>query len=111
LERKPIAKRSAHMKIIIVGGTGTIGKAVYSELSERHSVISVGNTGGAFQVDITDTKSIEALYQAIGPFDALVSATGKVHFYPLNEFTPEEYQIGLDSKLMGQVNLVLLGLK
>ncbi|BCA96587.1 short chain dehydrogenase [Legionella antarctica] len=99
------------MNIIIVGGTGTIGKAIVKELAPRHNTISVGNTHGDFHVDIADINSIDALYQAIGPFDALISATGKVEFAPLTEFTPEQYQTGLNSKLMGQVNLVLLGLK
>ncbi len=99
------------MNIIIVGGTGTIGKAITKELAPRHDIISVGNTNGDFQVDITDTSSIDALYRAVGSFDALISATGKAHFAPLTEFTAEQYQTGLNSKLMGQVNLVLLGLK
>jgi NAD(P)-dependent dehydrogenase (short-subunit alcohol dehydrogenase family) len=99
------------MKIVIVGGTGTIGKAVCEELGQRHTMITVGNKSGEYQVDIRDTNSIEKLYQSIGNFDALVSTTGQVHFTPLNEFTPEQYAIGLNSKLMGQVNLVLIGLK
>jgi NAD(P)-dependent dehydrogenase (short-subunit alcohol dehydrogenase family) len=99
------------MKIIIVGGTGTIGKAIAQELAPRHTLIAVGNTNGDFRVDITNQDSIETLYREIGSFDALVSATGTVHFGALNEFTPEQYQIGLNSKLMGQVNLVLHGLK
>ena len=37
--------------------------------------------------------------------------TGVVHFGSLTEFTAEQYKIGLESKLMGQVNLVLTGLK
>lgn len=99
------------MKIIIVGGTGTIGTAIAKELAPRHTVVSVGRTRGDFQVDICDTNSVERLYQAIGPFDALIAATGDVHFAALTEFTAEQYRIGLNSKLMGQVNLVLLGLK
>lgn len=99
------------MKIIIVGGTGTIGKAIADELSPRHSIITVGHKSGDMQVDITDKPSIERLYQSVGKFDALIAATGHVHFAPLTEFTSEEYNIGLQSKLMGQVNLVLIGLK
>lgn len=99
------------MKIVIVGGTGTIGNAISTELSKRHTVISVGHTRGDFQVDIRDTNSIKTLYQTIGSFDALVAATGEVHFGPLTEFTAEQYNIGLNSKLMGQINLVLIGLK
>lgn len=99
------------MKIIIVGATGTIGCAVAKELAPRHSIVYVGHTQGDVQVDITDEHSIDRMYRAIGPFDALISATGKVHFSPLLECSRSDYQIGLDSKLMGQVNLVLIGLK
>lgn len=36
------------MKVILVGATGTIGKAVLNELEKRHEVIKVGNSGGIF---------------------------------------------------------------
>lgn len=99
------------MKIIVVGGTGTIGKAVVKELSQRHSVVVAGHTHGDINVDMTDTKSIEAMYKAAGKFDAVIATTGKVHFGALPEMTAEHYQIGLQSKLMGQINLVLIGLQ
>lgn len=99
------------MKIIIVGGTGTIGQGVVNELSRRHEVLTVGHQRGDLQVDITNTNSITDMYKKIGSFDAVVSTTGKVHFDSLEKFTAENYAIGLQSKLMGQVNLVLLGLK
>ena len=99
------------MKIIIVGGTGTIGSAVVKELSPRHELIIVGHNHGDIKADITDNASIENMYQKAGKFDALISTTGKVHFGPLSEFTAEQYNIGLKNKLMGQVNLVLIGLK
>ncbi|SRR5579883_2349050 len=98
------------MKIIVVGGSGTIGKAVVNELAKRHSVVVVGHVQGEVQVDITDVKSIEKMYQTIGKVDAVVSTTGSLHFGPLPELKAEHYQIGLQSKLMGQVNLVLVGL-
>jgi NAD(P)-dependent dehydrogenase (short-subunit alcohol dehydrogenase family) len=61
-------------------------------------------------VDITNLQSIKRLYDKIGEFDSVVSATGNLHFGPLEQFTPEQFEIGLRSKLMGQVNLVTLGL-
>jgi len=94
------------MKIILVGATGTIGKAVAAELSQRHEVVQVGHHSGAYQVDIADLSSINALFAAIGPFDALVSATGKVHFAPLENLSADDFALGLNNKLMGQVNLV-----
>lgn len=99
------------MKIIVVGGTGTIGKAVVNVLSQRHDIITVGHKSGDVQADIHDVTSIEKMYKTIGEFDAVVSTTGNLHFGPLDQFTPELYEIGLKSKLMGQVNLVLIGQK
>ena len=98
------------MKIIVVGATGTIGKAVVKELEARHDIVRVGHSSGDIQVDITSEASIKAMYDQAGSFDALVSATGAVHFGPLNEISPEEWNLGLQSKLMGQVNLVLQGM-
>jgi NAD(P)-dependent dehydrogenase (short-subunit alcohol dehydrogenase family) len=99
------------MKIVLVGATGNLGKAVDRALNSRHEIIRVGHTQGDLQVDIADPRSIEDLFEKIGEFDALVSTTGDVHFGPLEEFTQENFHVGLRSKLMGQVNLVMLGLK
>lgn len=97
------------MRIVVVGATGTIGKAVVAALEDRHEIVKVGHTGGDHQVDIADSGSIRRLFEAIGRFDALVSAAGKVHFGALAELTEKEFELGLRNKLMGQVNLVLIG--
>src|ERR1700748_1306127 len=99
------------MKIILVGATGTLGRAVDSALSPRHEVVRVGRKGGDLQVDVADPKSIEKLYAKTGEVDAVISATGDVHFGPLEEFTQPHFEVGLRGKLMGQVNLVVLGIK
>ena len=99
------------MKIILIGAAGTLGSAVDKALKARHEVVRVGRKSGDFQVDITDPASIEQLFSKIGEFDAVVSTAGDVHFGPLAEFTQDKFQIGLRSKLMGQVNLVAFGLK
>ena len=41
----------------------------------------------------------------LGQFDALVVASGSVAFNGLTEMTDEQWQVGLESKLMGQINL------
>jgi NAD(P)-dependent dehydrogenase (short-subunit alcohol dehydrogenase family) len=99
------------MKIILIGGAGTLGRAVDKALKARHEIVRVGRKSGDFQVDITNPASIEQLFSKIGEFDAVVSTAGDVHFGPLAEFTQEKFQVGLHSKLMGQVNLVVLGMK
>jgi NAD(P)-dependent dehydrogenase (short-subunit alcohol dehydrogenase family) len=99
------------MKIILIGATGTLGSAVYKALKARHEIVKVGRKSGDLQVDITDPASIEQLFSKIGEFDAVVSTTGDVHFGPFAEITQDKFQIGLRSKLMGQVNLVAFGMK
>lgn len=97
------------MKVVVVGGTGTLGTAVVAELTPRHDVIAIGHTRGDVKVDITDLDSIRKMYDGLGSFDALVSTTGTAFFGPFADLTDETCEIGLRSKLMGQVNLVLLG--
>src|SRR3954466_3268710 len=97
------------MKIVVVGATGVVGKAVVAGLKPRHEVVQVGKTRGELQVDIKDSASIAALFNRIGKFDDLVSTVGKVHFGEFADLTEKEFAVGLKDKLMGQVNLVLLG--
>lgn len=97
------------MKIIVFGATGTIGKAVVHELSPRHEIIKVGKNSGDFHCDIRDENSVRKLFKKVGEFDALVTAAGNVHFADFEKMTHDLYQIGLQDKLMGQVNLVLIG--
>jgi len=97
------------MKIIIIGASGTIGKKVTEVLQGRHEIITAGSKSGAFQLDITSPESIEAFYKQVGSFDALISTTGSGHFGPLASTTPADFKKGIESKLLGQVNLVLIG--
>ena len=99
------------MKIIIIGGNGVLGSAIVKAVSPQYDVISVGREHGDIQADITDLKSIEKMYQSVGPFDALVLATGSVPFGPLTELNAMHYQRGLENKLMGQISVVLLGIQ
>ena len=99
------------MKIILVGASGTIGQAIDRELRERHDIVRVGRNSGELQVDITDPASIRRLFEQTGPFDALISAAGNAHFGALEELSAKEFAVGLDDKLMGQINLVLIGLE
>jgi NAD(P)-dependent dehydrogenase (short-subunit alcohol dehydrogenase family) len=97
------------MKIVVVGGTGTVGKAVVAALQGRHEVIKVGRKSGDEQVDMTDSASIRALYKRLGKVDAVIATAGHVHFGPFAKLGEKEVEIGLKDKLMGQVNLVLIG--
>jgi len=94
---------------MVIGATGTIGRAVVENLSSRHEVIRVGHKDGAYRVDISSPDSIKQLYEAIGPVDAVVSAAGLAKFAPFDQLTDAELLLSVTNKLMGQVNLVRIG--
>jgi len=97
------------MKIIVIGATGTVGKAVAEQLGQRHEIVAVGSSSGQYRADIADIAQVRAVFaqivEQIGKVDAVVVAAGNLAFAPLAGFTPEQFRVGLDSKLMGQVNV------
>lgn len=97
------------MRILIIGATGPIGRAVVEELSSHHEIVTAGRSHGDVRVDIRDRESASQLFREVGTLDAIVCAAGHVHFDPLDKMTFEKFQVGLQDKLMGQVNLVLAG--
>src|SRR5262245_19036045 len=97
------------VRIIVVGGTGSIGTAVVEHLSARHDVVVAGRRSGDVQVDITSPDSVLSMYRRIGSFDALACAAGEAHFGPFATVTEDELALGVHSKLLGQMRLVLLG--
>lgn len=97
------------MKIILIGATGTIGKHVAGALEKDHQLVKAGSKSGDVQVNITDPESIKAMFEKTGAFDALICVAGDGHFGPLEKMTDADFRVSVNSKLMGQVNLVLIG--
>ena len=97
------------MRILVVGAHGTVGKAAVAELGRRHEIITAGRSAGDVRVDIADEASIRAMYAKVGKIDAVVATAGHVHFGPLASMTGDQFKSGLLDKLLGQVNLVLIG--
>ena len=98
------------MKILIVGGAGTIGKKVSTHLSKKHEIIAAGRTSGDVPVDMAHCDSIKSMFEKIGKVDAIVCIAGEAKWAQFDSLTEEDFYIGLKSKLMGQVNLVRIGL-
>ena len=99
------------MRIAIIGASGTLGRAVRAELAKnpQHDIICVGRHHGDLQVDITDDASVDALFAKTGKLDAIIATTGNVFFGPLESMTAEDFNSGLQDKLLGQVRLALKG--
>jgi NAD(P)-dependent dehydrogenase (short-subunit alcohol dehydrogenase family) len=98
------------MRIVVIGSTGTIGRPVVSHLTSRHDVIQVGHSRGDYRIDLGSVESIRAFFGRIGSVDAVVCCAGVARFKPLDQLTDEDFAISVQNKLMGQINLVRLGL-
>jgi NAD(P)-dependent dehydrogenase (short-subunit alcohol dehydrogenase family) len=97
------------MRVLVVGTAGNVGKAAVAELKPRHEVITAGRSSGDVRVDLLDAASISAMYEKLGKLDAVVACAGHAHYGPLATMNEAQFMVGLKDKLMGQVNLVLLG--
>src|SRR4051794_30336115 len=98
------------LRILLVGASGTLGRAVAAELGARHEIISAGRNSGDVRLDMTDTPSIIAALGKAGRLDAVICTAGHVTFAPLADFKPSSYgeslhTVGIKDKLLGQVNL------
>lgn len=93
------------MKVIVIGGHGTIGRKVSERLEEKHEVVRVGRSSGEFQVDISNEDSVSAMFQSIKNADAVVCIAGEAKWDKFQTMTEEDYYVGIKSKLMGQVHV------
>lgn len=99
------------MRIVVVGATGTIGRAVVSALQGAgREIVSVSRKSTPITVELADTASIISMFKLVGQVDAVVSAAGTARFNTFRELSDEDYEHSLRNKLMGQVNLVRYGL-
>ena len=97
------------MKILVIGGNGTIGKPVVKHFSESDEVIVAGRNSGDVSLDIADPDSIKKAFEQIGKVDAIVCIAGEAKWDDFDNLSEQDYYVGIKSKLMGQVNLVRIG--
>ncbi|MGA7180633.1 MAG: short chain dehydrogenase [Thiobacillaceae bacterium] len=96
------------MRILVIGATGTIGRAVVDVFKPVHEVVPVSRRSTPITLDMADPSSIAAMYQQVGIVDAVVSAAGDARFAPLAQLSDEDFRFSIANKLLGQVNLVRL---
>ena len=97
------------MRILVVGASGTIGRAVVAALQGDHEIVPVSFKSTAITVDITSLASIADMYRQVGTVDAVVSVAGQARFASLAQLTDADFQFSIANKLMGQINLVRRG--
>lgn len=97
------------MRVFVIGATGTIGKAIVQALTPRHEVVPMSRHG-QHRVSLEDPKAIAQMYAALDPVEAVICAAGEAKFAPLAQLTDEDFAFSIRSKLLGQVNVIRLGL-
>ena len=96
-------------KILVIGAAGLIGGEVVKALGEAECIRASRNSGE--RVDISDPKSLAALFERIGELDGIVCTGGAARFKPWDQLTDEDWTFSLANKLLGQVNVVRYGAK
>jgi len=97
------------MRILVIGASGTIGKAVVDALSGGNEVIRASSKTSPTKVDIANANSIRGMYHSLGRVDHVVCCAGNAKFGPLEQLSDDDFRFCLDHKLMGQVNVVRYG--
>lgn len=97
------------MKILVIGGNGTIGKTIVARLKADNEVIIAGRNSGDVTVDIASSTSISEMLTKTGKVDAIINVAGDAKWDKFDNLSEEDFYIGIKSKMMGQINLVRLG--
>jgi NAD(P)-dependent dehydrogenase (short-subunit alcohol dehydrogenase family) len=97
------------VRVLLIGGSGTVGRRLVPALADRHEVVTAGRNSGDVRVDITSADSIRSMFEQTPDIDAVVgiAASG-----PLDEFdtlSEEQLLANMRGKFFGQANLVLIG--
>jgi NAD(P)-dependent dehydrogenase (short-subunit alcohol dehydrogenase family) len=98
------------MKILLIGSSGTLGKAIVAALEGRHEVIGASREGNP-RVDLEDETSIETLFHAVTDLDAVIVAAGGAAWKPIAELMPDDFAFSFRSKLGGQIAVIRAAFK
>ncbi len=92
-------------KAVVIGATGTIGKAVYQELNKKGYDVIATSRKSTPSMDIENKESMDHFFTGKKDLDAIICAAGDASFGAFSSLSDEQINIGLKSKLMGQVNI------
>ncbi len=98
------------MRVVVVGAGGAVGKAVAEEFAAAGHEVLRASRRGELAVDIARPASISDMYDLVGQPDAVVSCAGEAASGSLVDLTEDQLAFSIASKLLGQLNLVRLGL-
>lgn len=94
------------MKILLVG-TGAVGSAASEALTARgHEVVVAHRSSADYPIDLTEPDSIQRVLDKVGPLGAAVCSAGTTPYAPWDDLDRDAWMTGINSKLLGQVELV-----
>lgn len=103
--------KTKQTKVIVIGSTGLIGSAVVRQLEAAgYDVLGVTRRTSP-TIDLTDVPTIDRLFDEVGRFEHVIVLAGDARFGDLNTLDEAAIEIGLRSKLMGQVHVVLAAMR
>ena len=99
-------------KVIVIGGTGTIGSAVVKEIAPSYEALVITRSTEP-RIDLANADSIKRtlaiLFEEYGHVDGIISCAGGGMVSPIADMDLEEFLPRLSAKLLGQVALVQYG--
>jgi NAD(P)-dependent dehydrogenase (short-subunit alcohol dehydrogenase family) len=94
------------VRVIVIGGTGTIGSAVVEALQGAHEVIAASRRGDP-HADLADTRTIAQLLDQVNDVEAIVCCAANAPLVSLTEVPDEEFVASITPKLLGQVGVAI----
>jgi len=121
-------------RVAVISGAGTgIGRAIAERFGARgwrvavggrrvellaetvELVDAVGGRGLALPLDVTDASSVEEFFSAteaeLGPVSVVVNNAATARYGPLDDFTPEEIEAEVATKLLGSLYMARCGIR
>lgn len=99
------------MKAIIIGATGTIGKAVATAFAESgYDTLEVSRSSNP-PLDIDNAASVTKFFSHCGKADVVISAAGNASFGEIGKLSESDLQNTVNSKLLGQFRVVQSAMK
>lgn len=94
------------MTVLVIGATGTIGRAVVAALGGSHEVIAASRSGES-RVDLADPPTVSALFASLDHIDAVVCCAASAPLKPITDLSDADLLELITPKLLGQVSVAI----